>query len=356
MWFARDPKPAGPARRSQAIPVEVARVQAAPLQLQLHALGTVTPLTQVLLRPQVDGELIRLHYTEGQMVDAGQLLAEIDPRPFQHALVAAQGQLEQTRAQLSNAQADLKRFESLARQDAVAGQQLDSARTAVANFRGQVQRDEAGVAEAQRQLNHSRILAPSSGRIGLRRIDAGNHVRADDTTGLATLVQIAPISVLFSIPDTRLDLLRHAQGQTGTLYVEAWDANDRQLVARGTLQALDNRISTSSGTVQLRALFDNADGRLFPNQFTNIRLTLVQESQALTVPAASVQYGAAGPYAYVIDKDNKARRRDIAVGLASGGRIAITSGLQADEQVVVEGVDRLNEGRPANILAVQEVS
>ncbi|WP_256985637.1 efflux RND transporter periplasmic adaptor subunit [Bordetella genomosp. 1] len=353
-WWRAPGSPKPPGRAQQPVPVEVARVRAAPLQLQLHALGTVTPLTQVLLRPQVDGELLRLHYAEGQTVAAGDLLAEVDARPFRLALAQAEGRLAQTRAQLDNARADLGRFEALARRDSVARQQLDGARTAVERLSGQLARDRAGVDEAERRLSHTRIVAPLTGRIGLRRIDAGNHVRAADATGLATLVQMSPISVMFSVPDSRLDLLRQALGRAGTLEVEAWDADDRRVVARGALTALDNRIAAGSGTVRLRAHFDNAAGTLFPNQFVNIRVTLVQEDQSLTVPAASVQYGAEGPYAYVIDAEDKARRKPIAVGLASGGRIAVTDGLAAGERVVVEGVDRLNEGRATRVLAEQE--
>ncbi|OZI71980.1 efflux RND transporter periplasmic adaptor subunit [Bordetella genomosp. 12] len=352
-WAQRDEalSAAAPAAQ-QAVPVEVVLARAAPLRLQLHAIGTVTPLAHIVLRPQVSGLLMRLHYREGQVVQAGQLLAEIDSRPYQHALNAALGKADQTRARLDNARADLARYTALSRQDAVARSQLDAARSAVEHDAGQLAADQAGVDEARRQLALTRITAPVSGRIGLRRIDAGNHVRANDTQGLATLVQTGATSVLFDISEARLPLLREAMANADTLAVEAWDADDRRLVARGTLQALDNR--TGNGSVRLRASFANEQEQLFPYQFVNIRLTLQQQDHTLTIPAAAVQYGAQGPYAYVIDNEGKARRKPLEIGLNTGGRAAILAGLADGERVVIEGVDRLNEGRAAKILAIQE--
>lgn len=341
-----------PAR--QGIPVEVARVQATPLPIRLHALGTVKPVAEVVLRAQVDGELQRLHFQEGQTVQAGQLLAEIDPRPYQHALRAAEGRLAQTQAKLDNAEADLRRLEALARKDSVAGQALDTARATVAHYRGARQSDAAGVDDAQRQLEQTRIVAPMPGRIGLRRIDAGNQLRAADTAGLATLLQMAPISVLFSLPQERLAALRAAQAAGTPLRVEIWDADERRQLAEGALQALDNRIGLESGSVSLRAVFDNGDGALFPYQFVNVRLALPAADRAPTMPAAAVQYGADGPYAYVIDETLKARRRNIVLGPISAARVSVIGGLAVGEEVVVEGVDRLDEGRAVQRLAVQE--
>ncbi len=344
--------PTPPARKG--IPVEVARVQATPLPIRLHALGTVRPLSEVVLRAQVDGELQRLHFQEGQTVQAGQLLAEIDPRPYQHALRAAEGRLAQTQAKLDNAEADLRRLEALARKDSVAGQALDTARATVAHYRGARQSDAAGVDDAQRQLEQTRIVAPMPGRIGLRRIDAGNQLRAADAGGLATLVQMAPISVLFSLPQDRLPVLRAAQAAGTPLRVEVWDADERHLLAQGALHALDNRIGLQSGSVSLRAGFDNTDGALFPYQFVNVRLALPAADRAPTMPAAAVQYGAEGPYVYVIDDTLKARRRNIVLGPISAARVSVIEGLEVGEQVVVEGVDRLDEGRAVQRLAVQE--
>ncbi|PTN42564.1 efflux transporter periplasmic adaptor subunit [Achromobacter xylosoxidans] len=277
------------------IPVAVAveAASAGPLQRDLHALGTITPLAQVTLRSQVDGELLKLHFTEGQAVTRGQLLAEIDARPYLAALAAAEGELARTQALLENAEADLQRYRKLARQEAVSGQQLDTAEAQVRAYAAQRLRNQAQVADAQRLLDHTRIVAPHDGRIGLRRIDAGNHVRVADAEGLTTLVQTRPISALFSISETRLDILRQAQARDAALRVQAWDADDRRLLAEGTLEALDNRIQAASGTVRLRARFANADESLFPNQFVNIRLAVVQQDNVISIPTAAVQYATA---------------------------------------------------------------
>jgi multidrug efflux system membrane fusion protein len=332
------------------VAVSVAAARVGPLQRDLHALGTITPLAQVTLRSQVDGELIRLHYTEGQAVTRGQLLAEIDARPYLAALAAAEGALATTQALLDNAQADLQRYRRLARQESVAGQQLDTAEAQVRAYTAQRQLNHAQVADAERLLSHTRIVAPQDGRIGLRRVDAGNHVRADDANGLTTLVQTMPISAIFSISETRLDILRRAQAKTAVLRVQAWDADDRRILAEGTLEALDNRIQAASGTVRLRARFDNADESLFPNQFVNIRLAVVQQDNVVTIPSAAVQYGTEGAFVFVIDDAQRAARRVLQLGSANAGRVVVESGLAASERVVVEGVDRLHDGREVQIV------
>ncbi|SSW67739.1 efflux RND transporter periplasmic adaptor subunit [Achromobacter agilis] len=352
-WLTGPKSPAGvrpPEYRQIPVAVSVAAASVGPLRRDLHALGTVTPLARAVLRPQVDGELLKLHFTEGQAVAQGQLLAEIDARPYLAALASAEGELARTQALLDNATADLQRYRRLARQDAVAGQQLDTAEAQARAYSAQRMKNEAQVADAQRLLGHTRIVAPQDGRIGLRRIDAGNHVRADDTEGLATLVQIRPISVLFSIPETQLDILRQAQARAAALRVQAWDADDRRILDEGTLEALDNRIQAASGTVRLRARFDNADEALFPNQFVNIRLAVVQQDNVVTIPTAAVQYGSEGAFVFVIGEDRRASRRVLRLGPSNAGRIAVEAGLAPAELVVVEGVDRLHDGRDVLIV------
>lgn len=348
---SQGPAPARPPEYGQIpVAVSVAAARMGPLQRDLHALGTITPLAQVTLRSQVDGELVRLHYTEGQAVTRGQLLAEIDARPYLAALAAAEGELARTQALLDNAQADLQRYRRLARQESVAGQQLDTAEAQVRAYTAQRQLNRAQVADAERLLGHTRIVAPQDGRIGLRRIDAGNHVRADDANGLTTLVQTMPISAIFSISETRLDILRRAQAKTAVLRVQAWDADDRRILAEGTLEALDNRIQTASGTVRLRARFDNADESLFPNQFVNIRLAVVQQDNVITIPSAAVQYGSEGAFVFVIGDDQRATRRVLQLGSANAGHVVVEAGLAVAERVVVEGVDRLHDGRDVQIV------
>lgn len=358
VWLAGNKGPAAPPPPNYGqipVAVSVAAARTGPLQRDLHALGTITPLAQVTLRSQVDGELLKLHYTEGQAVSKGQLLAEIDPRPYLAALASAEGELAQTQALLDNAAADLQRYRKLARQEAVAGQQLDTAEAQVRIYSAQRRKNQAQVADAQRLLDHTRIVAPQSGRIGLRRVDAGNHVRADDANGLTTLVQTMPISALFSISETRLDILRQAQAQakTAALRVQAWDADDRRILAEGTLEALDNRIQAASGTVRLRARFDNTDESLFPNQFVNIRLAVVQQDNVVTIPTAAVQYGSEGAFVFVIGDDTRATRRVLELGPANAGRVVVKTGLAHAERVVVEGVDRLHDGRDVHIVEHQ---
>ncbi|WP_457953421.1 efflux RND transporter periplasmic adaptor subunit [Achromobacter xylosoxidans] len=348
------PGPAAvPSYAQQPVAVSVAAARSGPLPRDLHALGTITPLARVVLRSQVDGQLQRLHYTEGQAVRRGQLLAEIDPRPYQAALAAAEGELARVEALLGNAEIDLRRYRQLARQEAVAGQQLDTAEAQARSYAAQRQRLAAAVADARRLLALTRIVAPHDGRIGLRRVDAGNHVRAGDADGLATLVQTRPISALFTLAETRLDLLRQAQAGDGALQVQAWDADERRLLALGTLQALDNQIHAASGTVKLRALFENADEALFPNQFVNIRLALARQEDVLSIPTAAVQYGADGAFVFVIGDDQRATRRELTLGRANAGRVEVRSGLAAAERVVVEGVDRLHDGRDVLIVETQ---
>ncbi len=344
------PAPRPPDYGQIPVAVSVAAARVGPLQRELHALGTITSLNQVVLRSQVEGQLMRLYYTEGQHVVRGQLLAEIDPRPYQTALAAAEGELARTQALLDNARADLQRYRKLARQESVAGQQLDTAQAQVRAYSAQRELNRAQVADAQRLLDLTRIVAPHDGRIGLRRVDAGNHVRANDADGLTTLVQTAPISALFSISETRLDLLRQAQSSTAVLRVQAWDADDRRLLAEGTLEALDNRIQATSGTVRLRARFENADESLFPNQFVNIRLAVVQQDSAVTIPSAAVQYGSEGAFVFVIGDDARATRRVLQLGAANAGHVVVQAGLAPAERVVVEGVDRLHDGRNVQIV------
>ncbi|MCM2572397.1 efflux RND transporter periplasmic adaptor subunit [Achromobacter xylosoxidans] len=348
------PAPAAiPSYAQQPVAVSVAAARSGPLPRDLHALGTITPLARVVLRSQVDGQLQRLHYTEGQAVRRGQLLAEIDPRPYQAALAAAEGELARVEALLGNAEIDLRRYRQLARQEAVAGQQLDTAEAQARSYAAQRQRLAAAVADARRLLALTRIVAPHDGRIGLRRVDAGNHVRAGDADGLTTLVQTRPISALFTLAETRLDLLRQAQAGDGALQVQAWDADERRLIALGTLQALDNQIHAASGTVKLRALFENADEALFPNQFVNIRLALARQEDVLSIPTAAVQYGADGAFVFVIGDDQRATRRELTLGRANAGRVEVRSGLAVAERVVVEGVDRLHDGRDVLIVETQ---
>ncbi|MVW79443.1 efflux RND transporter periplasmic adaptor subunit [Bordetella sp. 02P26C-1] len=335
------------------VPVRVIPVVSGAVQSEMYAVGTVTPLARVDIRAQVDGDLVRLHFQEGQHVSVGDLLAEIDDRPYRIRLNAAEGELQEIQAQWNNAAADLKRYERLDKQDSVAAKRLDAARAKEQQEAARLRRTEAKVKEARLQLAHTRITAPVTGRVGMRGIDRGNHIRAADHRALATLVQTAPTSVLFTIPATRLKWLQQAweAEEDATVEVQAWDAEERRLLARGTLTSLDNRIDTRSATLQLRAYFDNADETLFPNQFVNIRMVRARPIQSLVIPAAAVQQGPHGAYVFVVGTDNRAQKRSIALGPDNASRVCVESGLQAGENVVLEGIEELDEGREVLIVA-----
>lgn len=331
-------------------PVRIARASAEPLQLRLKAIGTVTPLHSVVVRSRVDGELLKLHFNEGQHVNAGDLLAQIDPRPYEVRLAQAQGTQQQNLAELENAERQLRRFGELQAQNYVSGQELSDQQSKVRQLQGRRMSDQATVDEAKLQLQYTRITAPVSGRVGLRRVDVGNLIRSSDADGLVTLAQTAPISVLFTVPEPELPALLGAVRSQPALAVQAWDREERAELGRGELSSVDNVIDTATGTLKLRAQFANADDALFPNQFVNIRLQLGAQD-AVVIPDAAVQFGSKGNYVHVIDKDDKAQRRDVVLGPADGTRVSVRSGLKAGEKVVVEGIDGLEDGSAVRIIS-----
>ena len=339
----------------QQPPTAVRVTQAAQedLVVRLKALGTVTPLQTVTLRSRVDGELVRLAFQEGQQVKAGDLLAEIDPRSFKVQLAQAQGQQKQNMAELDNAQGQLDRFRELQSKHFVSAQDLSDQQARVRQFQGRRQSDQAAVDEAQLQLQYTRITAPVAGRMGLRNVDVGNLVRSGDEGGIATITQLSPISVLFTLPESELPAVIEAMRQDPQLKVEAWDREERKLLATGTLASLDNRIDTSTGTLKLRALFENADESLFPNQFTNIRLQ-VSSANSVVIPNAAVQFGSKGTYVYVIGDDDTSSMRPVVLGAADGERVAVREGLKPGERVVLEGLDRLREGSKVEVVTEEK--
>lgn len=354
-WYAMrrpsQPAEAGPNPWRGPIPVRLAPVQQRPLTEQIKAIGTVTPLQTVVVRSRVDGTLARVLFQEGQEVRRGQLLAEIDPEPYRVRLAQAEGQQQQNQAQLQSAERDLARYRSLFQQDSIARQQLDTQEALVAQLRGSGQAVRAQVAEARLQLSYTRIEAPAAGRLGLRRVDAGNLVSAADTQGLVTLTQTRPIAVVFSVPETQLAAVR-ASSQGGMRpVVQAWDRAERQQIAAGRLTTLDNQIDTATGTLRLKAQFDNADDGLFPNQFVNVRLQVRTHPSALVVPADAVQYGSQGPYVYTV-QEGKARLRRVTLGASDGEYVLVQTGLEPGAQVVLEGLDRLRDG--ADVVTVAD--
>ena len=337
----------GPGGNRPPTPVRVAAAERAPLAVQLRALGTVTPLHQVTVRSRVDGELLRVEFEEGQRVAEGELLAQIDPAPYRIRLAEAEGQQRQNLAELENTRIQLRRFRDLAQSDFVAAQDVSDLEARVRQLEARREIDQAAVDEARLQLSYTRITAPVAGRVGLRQVDAGNLVRSGDAEGIVTITQTRPISALFSIPETAVPSLLQALGRSDDLPVQAWDREERRLLATGTLSSVDNRIDTQTGTLRLRALFQ--DERLFPNQSVNIRLQL-GNAETLSIPDAAVQFGSQGTYVYVIDAEDTASVRNVVLGASSDGRIEVLEGLEEGERVVLEGIDRLRDGAKVEVV------
>ncbi len=337
------------AEGNQPVPVRVVTAVQEPFALYLKALGTVTPLKTVTVRSRVDGELVRVAFREGQNVEQGDLLAEIDPRPFRVLLAQAQGQREQNLAELANTEGELARFKDLQSKGYVSAQELANQEALVRQFQARRRTDEAAVEDARLQLAYTRITAPISGRVGLRNVDAGNLIRSGDAAGLVTITQMRPISVLFTIPETDLPAVRAAMRAQPRLPVEAWGRDETTRLAAGILLSMDNQIDTATGTLRLRAEFPNEDESLFPNQFVNIRLR-VRNDAAVIIPNAAVQFGSQGNFVFVVNEENKATVRNVKLGASEGERVAVTEGVQPGDRIVLEGLDRLRDGRDVKII------
>src|SRR5690606_26173606 len=276
----------------------------------------------------------------------GTLLAEIDPAPYRAQLAQAEGLAQQNQAQLANAQADLELYEGLYEQDSIARQQLTSQRALVEELRGTLKANAAQVEDARLQLSWTRIEAPIAGKLGLRRVDAGNLVSSSDTEGLVSITQMRPIAVEFTVPEPDVPALRRAASSGEALAVQALDRNEQQVLARGQLHTMDNQIDIATGTLRVKALFENGDDELFPNQFVNVRLRLQTLPSVITIPSDAVQFGSSGTYVYVINaEESKAYTRLVKLGATADGRVAVTEGLEEQELVVLEGLDRLRDGR-----------
>lgn len=337
-----------------AITVSVATVEQGDLPVHYHALGTVTAYNTVNVRARVSGQLVKVPFQEGQEVKAGDVLAVIDPRPFQAALDQALGTLQQNQAQLKNAQIDLARYKGLYAEDSIAKQTLDTQEALVRQYEGTLRTNQGQVDDARLNLEFTQVRAPIAGRLGLRQVDVGNLVTSGDTTPLVVITQVKPISVVFALPQQQLGTVARQLSGSQPVPVQALDRNQNRTLASGVLKTLDNQIDTTTGTVKLKAAFDNADQTLFPNQFVNVRLLAETLHGVLTIPANAVQRGNDGTYVYRVDKDGKAKRQPVELGTSENERVVVTQGLAAGQRVVVEGTDRLRDGSRLHIVASDE--
>jgi len=326
------------------MPVGVSKVVAGDISVTFNALGTVTSLATVTVRPQVSGQIIKFDFVEGQMVKAGDVICEIDPRSFQAALDQAKGQLARDAAALANARIDLGRFQSLNAQNAISRQQLDTQAALVRQDAGAVQSDNAAVKAAAINLGYTRVTAPVPGRAGIRQVDVGNLVQAGQTSGIVVVTQLQPISVLFSLPEDDLEQIMRQVSQRATLIVEAYDRTQTQLLATGKLAAVDSQIDTTTGTVKMRAMFDNQDNTLFPAQFVNVRLKVQTLHDQTVAPVAALQRGSQGTFVYTVNADATVNMRTVTTGVTEGDKVQITQGLKPGDTVVVDGADRLTDG------------
>ncbi len=331
-------------QQQRATPVGVAVVEQRDVPILLEGLGTVTAYNTVTVRSRVDGEIVQVNFREGQDVKKGDLLAVIDPRPFEVALSQVQGTLVRDQGQYNTARLNAQRDETLAKQGIVAQQQADQSRAQYEQFQGAMDMDKAAIANAKLNLQYTRITAPVTGRVGLRQIDPGNIVHANDQNGMLTLTQMEPIAVVFTLPEDNLQVVL-TRMKHGVLPVDAYSRDDRAKIASGKLETIDNQIDPTTGTVRLKAIFDNKDRSLWPNQFVNVHLQLETRKNVIVVPASAVQRGPQNnTFSYVVDSNNTAEVRNIQVALTQGNLVLLASGLQPGERVVTDGQEKLQAG------------
>jgi membrane fusion protein, multidrug efflux system len=324
--------------------VRVAAVAQGDMPITLDALGTVTPFGTVTIRTQIAGKLVEVGFTEGQTVKKGDFLAQIDPRPYQASLAQAQGQLAKDQASLSQAESDLVRYETLSKQDSIAQQQVVSQRALVAQDKAAVEIDQALIQTAQLNVDYTHIVSPMTGRAGLRLVDPGNYLQPSDATGIVVITQMDPISVVFSTPEDNLPRIAARLQSGAKLETTVYDRANVQKLGTGTLTTYDSQVDTTTGTIRMRATFDNGEGLLFPNQFVNVRLLVDTLSGVALAPNAAIQIGPSGNFVYLFNPDSTVSKRDVTTGPGDGKKTTITNGLAPGDKLVIDGVDRLRDG------------
>jgi multidrug efflux system membrane fusion protein len=331
-------------------PVTAVMANKADFDVYLKGLGTVIPTNTVTVKSQVSGQLMSVRFKEGQHVNKGDLIAEIDPRPFQVQLMQAEGQLARDEAFLKNAKSDLALYKQLIAQDSIAAQQVTTQEALVKQYLGVIETDKGQIANAKLQLIYARVIAPITGRVGLRQVDPGNMVQVTDPNGIVVITQLQPVTVVFSLPQDNLTILMKRWNAGATLPVQAYDQEGKVLLARGKLLAVDNQIDTTTGTIKLKSIFDNKDNKLFPNQFVNVRLKVDTLHDATVMSSAAVQRGSIGTFAYVVKDDKSVTVRMLKLGPADGDNVVVMEGLAPGESVVTVGGDKLREGTKVELI------
>jgi multidrug efflux system membrane fusion protein len=341
---------AGGRRNAPMPPVQAATATQQSVPRFLSGLGTATAANTVTVTSRVDGQLMAIHFSEGQQIKAGDLLVEIDPRPYEVQLTQALGQLAKDQATLANAKQDLARYQQLVKTNLISRQELDTQSSLVRQSEGAVKADQGAVDSAKLQITYSRITAPIDGRVGLKLVDVGNYISSGSTTGIVVITQTHPIDVVFTLPESNITDLVKAQ-KAGPVSVEAWDRTNQQQLANGTLLSLDNQIDTATGTIKLKARFDNQDDTLFPNQFVNTRLKVATLHNAIVIPSAALQMGNEGHFVWLLSEDNKVSKHRVTAGVQDSQQVVITTGVSVGDRVVTDGIDRLTEGMQVEVLA-----
>ncbi len=337
-------------------PVQFAVAEQKVVPRFLSGLGTVQAANVVTVTSRVEGQLMKLYFTEGQYVNAGDLLAQIDPRPFEVQLAQAEGQLAKDKATLANAQLDLARYQKLAGTKVISQQELDNQRALVLQAQGSIKVDQAAVDSAKLQLTYSKITAPISGRVGLKQVDVGNFVSSGTSTPIVVITQTQPADVLFALPEGDIPAIQQAQVTSKNVLIEAWDRNNIALIARGELLSTDNQIDAATGTLKIKARFTNEEQKLFPNQFVNVKMQVETLQNAVVIPTAALQMGNEGHYVWILSDDNKVSKHTVTVGIQDSQQVVIESGLAANTKVITDGVDKLTDGTTVEVVTPESLA